>query len=595
MFLYDNEWKIVSNVNLTKYHTELHNIQNIVNTIVTNCEELKQIEMVNKVSIKGKEGCGHTLYQLNILMADIEENDSNWFGKDKSRTKRHILSDLVSDDWPNNYALLFEEFTNMSALGSETITSPDRETSYIMSSVNSFGTSDDRLAINEYVVNGESVVHNTLVAARNGSVNAVELFQLKTLIQDIISYQTLILTTFAKKQKQYLSILPLVGLKNVQISSVVLSSDTVTSELNNIRNIVIEKGLGLPMKVTYENVYLLLQILSPEIVLYRDQIFVTFKLPLISKIPGNYYSLFKVTSSLTNVGQNVYGYVAPNHEFIAIDAHKERYITLTVDDLNNCRQMKNASMICKQNLPPMQISTSSECEINVLLKRSAQLEHLLSCSKRYIRNNSPILIKVIKPNSWLITMPQAATVRYMCEGRHTQESFVQINGLLTIGNNCKFSTGNVAVTGHNTLLKSSIREHQPNFSEEWLGRSDDAINKILKHSEFVSHNASHVISFGESEKLFRISYTNEDIVAKLKEQKRIWNELRERFLIVFLGELTAFMGIGICIYLIYKTSSQISDSDSSSVIPTLLSKTTDSRNLKTVPKPSAPPPHPSVD
>ncbi len=487
----------------------MYNIQDIVNVIIANCEELKLIETVKNASIKGNEGCGTILYQLNILMDDIKENDSNWFGKD-TRTKRHVLSELVSDDWP--YASLFETFTNMSKRGSETSTSPDKETSYVMSSMNLSGKSADRLAIREYVANQLSVVHNTLVAARNGSVNAVRLFQLRTIIQDIISYQTLILTTFASKQKQYL---PLVGMKNVQILSLI-SSDTLFSELNNIRNVVIEKGLGFPMKITSENVHFLFQMSSPEIAFYRDQVFVTFKLPLISKHPGNYYSLIKVTSALTSIIENVYGYVAPNHEFLAIDAHKEKYITLTVDDLNDCRQMINTtSMICRQTSIAMQASTSSDIEINIFLDQKNERKDQVFLGERYIRNDAPIFIKVLKPNSWLVTMPQVRNVRYMCDGKYTQESLVQINGLLTIGNNCKFSTGNVVLVGHNILRNSLIFEHEiGNSSKKW-SRQDD-LNKILKDDDvFVNNNVTQVISFGESEKLFRISFTNDEINTKL--------------------------------------------------------------------------------
>lgn len=506
MFFYNEEWKIVANINLTKYRTELNNVQNIVSVIISNCEELKLIEMEKNASTKGNEGCGPILYRLNILMADIDENHSNWFGKD-TRVKRNIVSELVLDDWPADHFSFVKEFKNMSARGRETSTVPDKETSYISSTFNSFGesTETNQVSINDYVANQLSFVHNTLVAARNGSVNVVRLFQLRTTIQDIISYQMLILTTFTSKQKQFLSIMPLVGEKNAQIPNV-LPSDTVLSELLNIRNIVSEKGLDFPTKLTNANVHFLFQLSSPEISLFNDQIFVTFKVPLISKLSGNHFTLIKVTSSLHHLKDNLYSFVIPNHDFIAIDAHKEHYSTLTAEDLSNCHQISNGtSIICKQSTV-MSTMTASECEISLLRKQVYPVEDAINCKVRYIRSNAEIFIKVLKPNSWLVTMPKSTKVRHMCDGKATEEFFDQINGLLTIGSNCKFATDNVVITGHNTLAKSSIYEHLTGISSEKLAHQMQMTNRILIDNNFASNNIPQVINFGEHEKLFRMSF-----------------------------------------------------------------------------------------
>lgn len=505
MSFYNHEWKIVTNINLTKYRTELNNIQDIVTVITSNCEELKQIEMEKNASVKGNEGCGPVLYRLSILMADIEENDSNWFGKD-TRVKRNVIAELVLGDWPEDPVIFSREFSNMVARGIKTRTSPVKETSYISSTLNTAGIlyEKNQMAINEYVSGQLSSVQNTLVAARNGSVNVVRLYQLRTTIQDIISYQMLILTTFASKQKQFLSMMPLVGKKNAQIPNI-LQSDVLMNELNNIRDIVSERGLDFPMKLTTENVQFLIQLASPEISLYNNnQIFVTFQVPLISKLSGNYFTLFKITSALHHLSHNLYSFVDPIHDFIAIDAHKEHYTILTVEDLNGCRQISNVtSIICARNSPVMSTMTASECEISLIQQRPSAA----ACNDRYIRNNAEIFIKVLKPNTWLVTMPKITKVRYMCEGETTQEFLIQINGLLTIGSNCKFATDNVVITGHNTFPKSTIHEHQRGISSTKLEAQLKISNTILTDDRFTSNDISQVINFGENEKLFQISYS----------------------------------------------------------------------------------------
>lgn len=517
IFFYSYEWKIVSNVNLTKYQNELKNIRHVVEVIRNHCEELKLIEMEKNASLKGNEGCGPALLKLNFVMADIDENDSLWLEEDR-RAKRNVFSDLFSDDWSNEHSTFLNEFTNMCAQGMETSTSTDNQTSFIVSTLNSVGKwklSENQTSIYAYITNQLSQVHSTLVAARNGSANAVRMFQLRTTIPDIITYQLLILNNFASKQQQLINIMALVGVTNAPAPAI-LPTPILLAELNNIRSIAIETGLGFPVQLTSENVYFLLQYSSPEISLYGDQIFVTFKLPLISKLSGNYFTLYKITSVMHNVGGPIYSFVIPNHEVIAIDAHKEHYVTLTIDDLNKCRQIGNETVtLCKQISPPMFVRTSTECEIVTLFN----VEIPKWCNERYVRNYADIFIKVMQPNTWLVTMTKRSKVRYLCEGKDVYETMTQINGLLTIDSNCKLFTDDAVIVGDNTLPKRLIREHQ-------IGSlvKDQQLNETfgLETNEyFTSNHVVQVIGFGETEKLSRISYSRHHVKNMKSLIKRI--------------------------------------------------------------------------
>ncbi|XP_037029617.1 uncharacterized protein LOC119069623 [Bradysia coprophila] len=504
VIFYSQEWKIVSNVNLTDYHNELSNIRYVVYNIRNYCEELKSIEAEKNASVKGNEGCGPALLKLNFLMADIDTNDNQWLGKDK-RAKRNAFSDLVSDDWPSDHSTFLNEFTNMSAHGVETSASATEQTSYVMSTLNSVRKlSKNNESIDAYIANQLSQVHNTLVAARNGTVNAVRLFQLRTTIPDIISYQLLILTNFASKQKQYLNLMSLVGVANAPVLTI-LPTSILLSELNNIRSIVSEKGLGFPVQLASENVHLLLHILTPEISRCGDQVFITFKIPLIAKLTGNYFTLFKITSALNNVSGTIYSFIVPNHEVIAIDAHKEHYVVLSVDDLKKCRQVGNGTAtLCKQTSPPMSVRTSTECEIMILLKYRIPKW----CDERYIRNYADIFIRVMQPNTWLVTMPKSSKIRYLCEGKKIYETTSQINGLLTIDSNCQFFTDDVVIAGDTTLPKRSVREHLVGHFEKEQQLNETSGLESNEH--FTSNHIAQVIGFGESEYLLRISCSRSD-------------------------------------------------------------------------------------
>lgn len=288
-------------------------------------------------------------------------------------------------------------------------------------------------------------------------------------------------------------------------------------ELKNIRNIVIEKGLDFPVQLTSENLFDIQHILSSEITISKDQIFIIIQIPLISKYSGSNYTLFKVTSSLYNFGDNLYGFIIPKTEFFAVDVHNERYSTLTFKDLNNCHQTYHtnnvSSIIRKQISPVMSILTSSDCVISLLFKNVFPS----NCRHRFIRNNAEIFVKVLQPNSWLVVMPQKTRVRYMCEGKTTQEYFIQINGLLTIHSDCKFVTDTVFLSGHKWFYEGKIEEHSNlNYSQP-----GDVINRMARiimskntDESIDTNNMSVIVDFGENDELLHISYSGREIEIK---------------------------------------------------------------------------------
>lgn len=139
--------------------------------------------------------------------------------------------------------------------------------------------------------------------------------------------------------------------------------------------------------------------------------------------------------------------------------------------------------------------SSNECEINLLQKR--KLNGHLTCDTQYIRNNVGIFIKVLKPNSWLVSFPKPTKVRYICDGKHTQESSVQTSKtmLLSINHDCKFATDTMLVTGNNNVIfpTSKIYEHPPvEFNQGRVLLVPGAIAMVNIQDK------AQVINFGES-------------------------------------------------------------------------------------------------
>lgn len=181
---YQDEWKIILNVNLTKHKAEFAYNKNVVELIMNKCEELKLIEIGDVTN----EGCGSTAHQLRTLTDII--NDNNWFTKD-IRFRRNIFSDLLLNDCLKDKHSFEKEFEKMSALGNKTITVHARQISFI-SSHNHTPTTD-------YMENQLSYIGSTLSAAKNSSFNTTQLLQLRISIQELISYEIAVLTSFALK------------------------------------------------------------------------------------------------------------------------------------------------------------------------------------------------------------------------------------------------------------------------------------------------------------------------------------------------------------------------------------------------------------
>lgn len=155
----------------------------------------------------------------------------------------------------------------------------------------------------------------------------------------------------------------------------------------------------MPIPLTTDNLAIFYQISKAESRIIDNKLIVCFTLPLIST---QTYTLFKSSSLPYKITGYIYSYIIPHYEYVALDSVKDKYIPITNSELENCFQISNTYLVCKETFPIMFAIGTKICEINLL-----RLEKVVDeCNIRVSNLTSELWIKLSEPNSFVFTFPK---------------------------------------------------------------------------------------------------------------------------------------------------------------------------------------------
>lgn len=102
----------------------------------------------------------------------------------------------------------------------------------------------------------------------------------------------------------------------------------------------------------------------------HNQLLVSMTVPLIYI---KQFGFFRVTSFPNKLYDDLYSFILPNYEYVALDKLREKYIPFTNPELENCYDLqmdgKSSSLVCLQILPLLHIQEDRDlCYINLLTR-----------------------------------------------------------------------------------------------------------------------------------------------------------------------------------------------------------------------------------
>lgn len=484
---YHTEWHLITSIDLNMYHEDYFHLQNLIKQLRTKCSTtFAQIQ----------RSCSIQVEHLEMVLSEINEYDTKWFMNSTStRSKRALINmigsalktlfGVLSDDDAQLYAEKFEELEYRHLLHLQ-IT--EEQTTFIKSAINqineSFSLQNDRI---QRIIN--DLYSKNLDEPR-----------LRGFLNEYVQYVFMSLYAFQNKQKLLIEAISL-G-QSEPSNPLLLPPKIFYKELRNILTSISARNLDLPMQLNPSALAMFYHISTAEAAFANGHLIISFKLPLVNT---EEYSLFKSTSLPYRVKDNVFSFIVPHHEYVALDRFKDRVIAITHEELMNCQQISNNNLICKRTFPVLYTLKTHICEVIVL--RENYISDI--CNVRVSNLTSEMWIQMKQPNSFIYVLPQKQPIIFAC-GNITHSHMLSGTGVIRIQPNCEIKSDTLILNGFE-IITSTLYHH---------------INSSIIHNIYLENLLNDTIPIGKLD-IPLIDYPNIINNGEYQELERISKSLKE--------------------------------------------------------------------
>lgn len=191
-----------------------------------------------------------------------------------------------------------------------------------------------------------------------------------------------------------------------------------------------ELTLPIPMSATYQN--LVLRIIDLDVFLKDNFLVYVIRLPLTNHINYQVYHVLPLPIKLRNVA-NKFIFILPEREYLLMEAARQYFVKLEVDEFKECKQIDNYHRVCKQKHPVQVAHLDEDCEAEMLQPiRTVPA----SCAQRIIEINQTTWTQ-LDNNEWLYVAPRMEALTVLCSGQEPTDLEIVGTGKLRLNNMCK--------------------------------------------------------------------------------------------------------------------------------------------------------------
>lgn len=226
------------------------------------------------------------------------------------------------------------------------------------------------------------------------------------------------------------------------------------------------------------------------------------------------YTLYKSTSLPYRIKNNLFSYIVPNYEYVALDQFKEKYVAITENEINQCFNTNEnvQTLICKQTFPILTAISTKTCEINLLRKQNITNE----CDIRISNLTSELWIKLRQPNKYIYVFPEKELMFIKCAEMNENNFYIN-TGIISYGEDCQIKTNNVEIQAFKTLTSEIITNFIPSVKLTINVSYEIENMTLLNGFEIPLINIPQIVNFGEKYKLEDISKSFSEL--KILEQQ----------------------------------------------------------------------------
>lgn len=441
--VYHSDWHLTLRLDLNQIDLERKKIKEIADTIKEACFNLS----VASLDLAGS--CTEISTRIDIEVNELERSNAIWFDHDGHRQKRGLINAIgevsktlfgtLTEEDADQY---LENFKNLERQGKTRDEILLRHTTLLESSLSLI--EDSRNETFNKIANIEEMITGTVASwhhlMEKNIINPVSKFQL----MDATTLLLMLVNKYKDKQQQFLRALAFGG-KNDNVA-LLIPPRILAEELRKISTLISGKSVTIPAPINEATMPLYYQIGTARSRIIHNQLILSYAIPL-ADIKEFYLS--KVTSFPHKLDNGLYNFIIPNHDFIAVDAYRQKFIAFTNSEISNCHDYQLntniSTLLCKLLTPILDISpTRDDCEITLLTKEIASN----NCDNRVTNITMELWIKLREPNAWIYIFPQKEVVYITCTGFPQKTELIQGTGILTFSENCEVKSGKILVQAY---------------------------------------------------------------------------------------------------------------------------------------------------
>lgn len=538
--IFNSEWHIIYHMNLSSIQEEFTNIEATVDKLSTICKQLDDnynMDYFNETTLlkshQYTRECGSTFDQIQQMLINTREFNTEWFYSSKQPRNKRAPLNIVGSTMKSIFGTLAQEdaedclqrFKSMEKDGIERQVTIEQQTTLLKSTTQIISEmNEENIALQMKTQKQFSIVEKTIANLHYDYENLWLNMELQSQLGNLLMFISLAMTSFHSRQKQFLEAITF-GSKASSATPIIIPPATFTVELAFIRQQIAGAELDLPLSIDKENMAYFYQIASTRSRIVNDQLLVSMSIPLLGL---KQYDLIKLTSVPHLLPNGLYNFIISKHEYVAMDAFRETYVSLSNKELENCHDLREISvrdeLICMQTSPVFDVSSSrDDCGITLLTKDYKPT----NCDVRISNISQELWIKMRQPNTFFTVFPQKKVLYVKCSNTHTMEEQVEGTGIITMKQDCQIKTNEILLQAHNVYQSKLYKEIKPSIVYKWdfnetlkqiACLSNESINKI---------DSPNVISYGETAKLRHLSSSISDIQKKFNESLFTKYDLRQ--------------------------------------------------------------------
>lgn len=482
-------WKFFTRVDLNLYEDEHKRLRNEIGKMFKVCTELGNTDVyaVFQLSVS----CEDSVKQMENIADDIENTWKIRMVPEIQKIQNHNFNLRVK------YQRTFEEII-------KTPNASQSFSSFIDVNEDLVPSNATKVGMELGVVNRKSKTLTNMLS--RALPKEIKNTLIKHLLQDLLSYST---TTFLDYKVNQQNIYDALATGNI------LSSTSLLSELDKLRDTVYHKKLDLPLSHD-ELSTKFYQYVNIQSMIMNKTLFFVYMLPLVEPTE---FQLYQLQPYPRRIEESIFELVLPDITRIALNKQQKRYFDMDTVDLKNCYISANYVKLCELSIPTLSTENSGSCTVELLTK-----SEIPNCKFRMMALYQEIWFSLILQNSWLFVFPRAIEISITCNGV-TDQRFMKGAGTLSISSNCHVNSEHIDIIAYAKEIRSVERVF---LSAEMTIDWKEIIQAIKLMKRNITRNTLPKFIKKNSIKLLRSASTSiEEFVLKNETIIKIENEHRQ--------------------------------------------------------------------